>query len=157
MDLGSIPFILTVVLLLVVFYFFRGRGGGVRNRPELIQSLLSEVKLDQALLETFNLRQKPKKFETTSWQIYENRIDFLEEWLQDALAKAFGMIEDFNQQIQIAKKEKSVSYMNIDVAKLRGPLAKSKKGLEDWLEETTGHRELPIRYPSPFGWFFGER
>ena len=157
MDSGSIPLILTVVLLLVVFYFLRGRGGGVGNRPELVQSLLTEVKLNQALVETFQLRQKPKKFEMTSWEIYKTSIDFLEESLQDTLANAFGMVEDFNQQIQIAKKEKSLSYMNIDVAKLRGPLAKSKKGLEDWLEETTGHRELPTRYPSPFGWLFGER
>ena len=157
MDSGSLPLILTVVLLLVVFYFFRGRGRGVRNRPELVQSLLSEVKLNQALLETFKLRQKPKKFEMTSWEVYKTSIDFLEESLQDTLAKAFGMVEDFNQQIKIAKKEKSTSYMNIDVAELRGPLAESKKRLEDWLEETTGHRELPIRYPSPFGWLFGER
>ncbi len=152
-----IPLILTVVLLLVVFYFLRGRGGGVGNRPELVQGLLSEVKLNQVLVETFQLRQKPKKFEMTRWQINNGKIDFLEESLQDTLAKAFSMVEDFNQQIQIAKKEKSTSYMNIDVAELRGPLAESKKGLEDWLEETTGHRELPIRYPSPFGWLFGER
>ena len=157
MDSGSIPLILTVVLLLVVFYFLRGRGGGVGNRPELVQSLLTEVKLNQALVETFQLRQKPKKFEMTSWEVYKTSIDFLEESLQDTLANAFGMFEDFNKQIKIAKKEKSNSYMDIDIAKLREPLAKSRKGLEDWLEETTGHRELPTRYPSLFGSLFGER
>jgi len=157
MNAEIIPLILTAVLLLAVFYFLRGRGGGVGNRPELVQSLLSEIKWNQALVETFHIRQKPKKFEMTRWQINNGKIDFLEESLQDTLAKAFGMVEDFNQQIQIAKREKSNSYTNIDVAELRGPLAESKKGLEDWLEETTGHRELPIRYPSPLGWWFGER
>ena len=67
------------------------------------------------------------------------------------------MIEDFNEQIKIARREKSNSYMSIDIAKLKEPLDKSREGLEDWLEETTGHRELPIQYPSPFGWLFGGR
>jgi len=45
------------------------------------------------------------------------------------------MAEDFNRQIDAAKKHKSASYLaNINVDNLRKPLVRGKQGLEEWLQ-----------------------
>jgi len=155
-DFGALPVLISLGVVLLLFYLLRRRGGSVRRRPELVQSLIYEVRLNQALVDTYHLREKPKTFESTHWQLYKDKIDFLEEPLQKTLNNVFSMVAEFNGQIKAARKAKSNDFQNINVSKLKTPLAKSKKGLEDWLEETTGHRELPPRYPSLLGSLFGE-
>jgi hypothetical protein len=123
----------------------------------MVQSLIYELRLNQALVDTFHLREKPRRFESTHWQLSKDKLGFLEEWLQNTLAEVFELVDEFNQEIKAAKKAKMLEQLNIDVSKLKEPLAKSKKGLEDWLEENTGHRELPPRYPTLLGSLFGER
>jgi hypothetical protein len=157
MDLGALPVLITLGVVILLFYLLRRRGGSVRHRPEMVQSLIYEVRLNQALVETFYLREKPRRFESTHWQLNKDKLDFLEESLQNTLDEVFDMVADFNQQIKTAKKAKMLSQLNLDVNELKEPLAKSKKGLEDWLEENTGHRELPPRYPTLLGSLFGER
>lgn len=157
MDLGALPVLITLGVVILLFYLLRRRGGSIRQRPEMVQNLIYEVRLNQALVETFHLREKPKRFETTHWQLNKDNIDFLDASLQNTLSQAFGMVEDFNQQMKVAKKAKMLDQLSLDVSKLQEPLAESKKGLEDWLEENTGHRELPPKYPSLLGSLFGER
>jgi len=157
MDLGALPVLITLGIVILLFYMLRRRGGNVRQRPELVQSLIYEVRLNQALVETYYVREKLRRFETTHWQLNKDRLDFLGESLQKTLSEVFGRVEDFNQQIKTAKKAKMLENLNLDVNKLKEPLAESKKGLEDWLEENTGHRELPPRYPTLLGSLFGER
>ncbi len=157
MDLGALPVLITLGVVVLLFYLLRRRGGSVRQRPEMVQSLIYEVRLNQALVETFHLREKPRRFESTHWQLNKDKLDFLEESLQNTLAKVFDMVEDFNQQIKAAKKSKMLEHLNLDIDKLKEPLVESKKGLEDWLEENTGHRELPPKYPTLLGSLFGER
>lgn len=157
MDLGAIPVLITLGIVMLLFYILRRRGGSVRQRPEVVQGLVFEVRLNQALVDTFHLREKPKRFESTNWQIHKDKLDFLEESLQNTLSGVFEMVEYFNQQIKTAKKAKAFDRLSLDVSKLKEPLAESKKGLEDWLEENTGHRELPPKYPSLLGSLFGER
>ena len=156
MDFNALPVIISLGVVLLLFYLLRRRGGSVRRRPELVQSLIYEVRLNQALVDTYHLREKPKRFESTQWHLHRDKIDFLEEPLQKTLTNVFSMVEEFNEQIKASKKAKSNDFQNINVNKLKTPLAKSKKGLEDWLEEATGHRELPPKYPSLFGSLFGE-
>jgi len=161
MDFGAIldnlPLILAVlVLLLLQFFFWRPKPE--KTQQEIAHSLLSEVKLNHALVGIYDLRQKPKKFEVTSWQRNKNRLDFLGESLQGALSDAFGIVEDFNRQIDTAKKHRSVGYMaDLDVGKLKGPLTKSKDGLEEWFLTTTGRKEPPLKYPGIFDTLFGGR
>ena len=157
MDLGALPVLITLGVVILLFYLLRRRGGSVRQRPEMVQSLIYEVRQNQALVETFNLREKPRRFESTHWQLNKDKLDFLEESLQHTLVKVFDMVEDFNQQMKAAKKAKMLEHLNLNVEKLIEPLAESKKGLEDWLEENTGHRELPPKYPTLLGSLFGER
>ncbi len=157
MDLGAIPVLITLGIVMLLFYLLRQRGGSVRRRPEVVQALIYEVRLNLALVDTFHLREKARRFESTNWQLHKNKLDFLEESLQNTLSGVFEMVEYFNQQIRTAKKAKAFDRLSLDVSKLKEPLAESKKGLEDWLEENTGHRELPPKYPTLLGSLFGER
>lgn len=156
MDLGALPVIITLGVVILLFWLLRRRGG-IRQRPEVVQSLIYEVRLNQALVDTFHLRGKPRRFEDTNWHLHKNKLDFLEDSLQSILTEVFDTVEDFNQQIKAAKKAKTIDKLNLNVGKLKEPLANCKKGLEDWLEEHTGHRELPPKYPTLFGSLFGER
>jgi len=190
MDLGALPVIISLVVIMLVFTFLRRRiGGGRGNQPAVVQSLLFDVKLNQALVETFHMREKPRKFERANWEANKDKIDFLEETfakkckdcghehedivercekcgsanlrdplqLRKTLSYVFQTVGEFNDQIQAAKKAKSTSYMNIDVGKLKEPLAKSKQGLEDWMMDTIGKKELPPKYPTLTGMLFGQR
>lgn len=155
--LDNLPIILAVIVLLLLQYLF-WRPKPERTHQEIAHSLLSEVKLNQGLVEIFGLREKPKKFEITSWQRNKTRLDFLDESLQTSLSDAFGIVEDFNRQIESAKKHKSPSYMaGLNVGKLKEPLAKSKQGLEDWFLANTGRKEPPLKYPGIFDTLFGGR
>jgi len=190
-DFGTLPLLITLGVIILLFFLVRRRGGSVRQRPELVQSLIYEVRLNQVLVDTFHLREKPKSFESTQWQLYKDKLDFLEETfakkckdcghehenmvercnrcgsenlrgrsrndLRETLSDVFSRIEEYNVEIKAAKKARSTDFLNTDVSKLKTPLARSKKGLEDWLEENTGHRELPPKYPTMLGSLFGER
>lgn len=160
MDFSAIaenfPLIASIVGLILLQIFLRRRRRSERTQGEIVQNLLSEVKLNQALVETSHLRQKPKKIETVSWQRTKAKLDFLDSSLQVALSDAFTMAEDFNQQIDAANKHKSASYMaSVNMDRLKGPLAKSKEGLEQWLLSTTGEKEPPPKYPGVFDGLFG--
>ncbi len=162
MDFGDIaekvPFIVIAIVFILLQFFLRRRRKPEMMRQEIVESLLSEVRLNQALAETFSLRQKPKKFETVSWQRCKTGLDFLDQSLQAILSDAFGMAEDFNQQIEAAKKYKSASYMvNVNVDKLKEPLTKSRQGLEQWLLSTVGAKEPPPKNPGLFDGLFGKR
>jgi len=155
--LNNLPIIAAViVVLLLQFLFWRPKPD--RTQQEIAQNLLTEVKLNQGLVGIFGFRQKPKKFEVTSWQRNKNRLAFLNESLQSALSDAFDMVEDFNRQIDMAKKHRSTSYMaNLNVDKLKEPLAKSKQGLEEWFLIKIGKKEPPMKYPGIFDTLFGGR
>ncbi len=153
--MNVLPLIIIIVLLAVVFTWIRLGAGSVRHRPDLVQRLIYETRLNQALVETFHLREKPRKFEITVWKMSQNKIDFLEDSLRQTLINVFSTVEEFNEQIRAARKAKTFNQLNIDANKLKEPLAESRKGLEDWLEDTTGQRELPSKYPSIFSWWFG--
>ncbi len=161
MDFGAIgenvPIIVAIIGLILLQVFFRRRKPATTHL-EIAQSLLTEVKLNQALAENYYLRQKPKKFETVSWRMNKNKLDFLGHELQVVLSDVFMVAEDFNQQIDAAKKYKSASYMvNVNVDKIKGPLDKSKQGLEQWLLENVGTKEPPPKYPSIIDSLFGGR
>ena len=190
MDLGALPVILGLVVIIVVFGLLRGRAGvGRGNQPKVVQSLLFDVRINQALVETFHMREKPRKFERANWEMNKDKLGFLDETfakkcrdcghehentvekcekcgsenlrepfqLRKPLSYVFETVGEFNDQIKAAKKARATSYMNIDVAKLKEPLAKSRQGLEDWMMDTIGQKELPPEYPTLKGMLFGQR
>ena len=154
----NLPFFLLIIGLILLQFFLRRRGKPEATYRDIVQNLLTEVKLNQALVETFSLRQKPKKFEITSWQLAKNKLDFLDHPLQISLTDAFTIIQDFNQQIEATKKHKSASYMaNVDADKLKEPLSKSKQGLEEWLKSKIAKKDTPAKRPGIFDDWFGRR
>lgn len=157
MDWGN-PLIIAVILGLVLLQFFLRRRKPATVSQEVVQRLLTEVKVNQALVEVAHLREKPHKFMVNTWRMNKTKLDFLGQSLQGALSDAFDLFEEFNQQIDAAKKHKSARYMaDIDAKKLKEPLAQSKQGLEEWLLAKTGSKDPPPKYPSMFDILFGSR
>ena len=191
MDLPGLPIIILLVVIITMSVFLRGRSrGGRGNQPKVVQALLFDVKLNQALVETFHMREKLRRFETANWEVNKDNLDFLDEvfkkkcrdcghehentvekcekcgsvnlrepfQLRNTLSYVFETVGEFNDQIKAAKKARLPSYLNIDVDKLKEPLAKSRQGLEDWMMETIGRKELPPpEPPSLTGMMFGQR
>ena len=162
MDFGALqdnlPFIIAIAVLVVIQFFFRRKRKPEGTQTEIIRNLLTEIRLNHAMAETFSQRQKPHKFEVVSWQRNKNKLDFLPQPVQTSLSNAFSIAEDFNQQIDSTKKFKSAgSIVNIDAQKLLEPLAKSREGLEEWLQLKTGSTEAPTKYPGMFDDFLGGR
>ncbi len=145
-DLGKNITVLLPLIILILFQVFLKKRKGERTPLEVVGSLLSEVNQNQKLMEAFLFHWQVKKFKTGSWERNKNKLDFLSQSLQNALSDVFGLAEDFNRQIDNAKKYKSSSYLaNISVDKGRGRLARRKQGLGEWLEANIGRKELPRR------------
>ncbi len=156
MDTGAIVLIVTMIAVVVLFSIFRGKGG-VRHRPEVVQFLLFDVKMNQSLIITFYDREKIRGFERTNWEINKSKISFLGESLKDTLRNTFTLVEELNAEIKAVKKDKTRDRHEVDVSKLAEPLAKCREGLEGWLMEALGTTEVKPRYPSLMGMFFGDR
>lgn len=154
MDYGFLIVIVSLLIVVALFSFLRGRGG-VRRHPEIVQLIRNDVRMNQALVTAFYLREKPKQFERNNWELYKSKVGFLGESLNETLRLTFSMIEDLNQEIKLAKKNKT-SHQSINVTKLNEPLAVCLKGLEDWMIENLGTTDPPTKYPSLLGTFFGQ-
>ncbi len=157
-DPGNILFIAIIVGLLLLQFFLRRRRSPQATQQQIVQNLLPEVRFNLRLAEVLTLDWQAKKFMTTNWKINKNKLDFLDQSLQATLTDAYTIAEDFNQQLGIAKKYKSSGYLaNIDLAKLKEKLTKSREGLEAWLLSKTGTKEPPPKYPSITDFLFGSR
>ena len=148
--------VVVLAIILLLFSLFRRRGGPAKY-PEIVQSLLYDIKCDQALADTFLQREKPRRFEDSNWQMNKSKIGFLGESVKQKLKESFALVEEFNKQIKECKKTHSDSYKAIDLTKFKELLAKCRQELEDWMVEKTGQKELPTKYPTLTGFFFGER
>jgi len=145
--------VLLLVLLVGIFVgaiFLRRRR--TETAPMVIAvELYRDVQKNQKLLEVFSFQLKVKRFKTKNWKKHNSRILFLSEGLRASLAEAFKLAEDFNQKIDEAQKQGSSSLLSmVQVDKLREPLAKSRQGLEQWIQENWGNRNL---YPKRISFF----
>ncbi len=162
MDFGAIgenlPVFVIIAGLILLQFFLRRRRKPETTQREIVQNLLAETRLNQAVLEFFSVRQEPKKFVATTWRRNITNLSFLSQPLQAALSESFMMAEDFNQQIDAAKKHKSANYIpSLNVDKLKGLLTKSREGLEEWFVAHTGTKKPPLEYPGVFDGLFGGR
>jgi hypothetical protein len=148
--------IIIIGIVLILFSLVRRRGGAAKY-PEVVQALLYDVKLDQALAEHFLEITKLRRFENVNWLMNKDKIGFLGESLKDMLRETFKLVEEFNQQIKAAQKAKSDSYKTIDLTRFKELLDKCRQELEDWMVQKTGQKELPPKYPTLWGSLFGER
>lgn len=158
MDSGSWILIIVLGIVIVLFTLFRPRGGP-HKYPEVIQFILYDIKMNQALVETFQKRDKPKTFEHNNWEMNKNKIHFLTEAQKELLKETFALVDELNVEIQAAKKDRTGlhSYKNLDLTKFKELLDKCQKELEDWMITNTGQKELPMKYPSIWSSLFGER
>lgn len=155
MDFGTIgerlPFIIATVVFVILWQYFRGKRKPEVGRQEIVRRLLLEVKLNQALAGILDQQPRPRRFETVSWLRSKSKLDFLDRSLKGALSNAFDMVEDYNQQLNMAKKYRSSgSLATINVSKLEDALDKSSEGLEQWLRMSTGTKDSPPKHPSFF-------
>jgi hypothetical protein len=155
---GNGAWLLIVVagIILILFSLLRRRGGPDKY-PEVVQALLYDVKLNQALAAGFLQIDKPHRFENTNWQMNKDKIGFLGESLKLMLRESFALVEEFNKKIKESKKTKSDSYRTIDLTRFKELLDKCRQELEDWMVQKTGQKELPPKYPTLLGSIFGER
>ena len=127
--------IIPIIILIVLSFVMRRRRPAEKTDTEIAGSLFLDANENLKLAESFSFQRRPKKFRTGSWQRNSEKVDFLDASLRSSLADAFGLAEDFNQEIEAAKKYKSTIYLSgVDVHKLEEPLTKSKQGLEEWLK-----------------------
>ncbi|MFC1874041.1 hypothetical protein ACFLYX_01930 [Chloroflexota bacterium] len=156
-EIGSNLPIIVIALALILFQFFMRRRPKQEKTPrEIATSLLAEVARNLHQVESFQAQSRMGRFLLESWSRNKNRLDFLGRELQNDLSDAYMIAEDLNRQIEMAKKQKSSVYMaTLDVEKLRGPLTRSKEGLEQWLVDNFGSQEPPVEYPGIMDSLFG--
>ena len=149
MDLSNtatnILFVLGIAFLIAINLFLKSRHQA-RKPAEMVLSLLSEINHNQKLVEDFQFHLNVKKFKTENWKINKTKVNFLGQSLLTTLDTAFSMAESFNHDIDTAKKYKSTGYLTvISIDKLKEPLAKSKQGLEEWLQANIEQPQLAGR------------
>jgi len=142
-EIGQVlSYLVPVVAFIVINIFFRKKQEQKRQQ-QVVRSLLSEIDYNQKLMETFLFKWQSKKFKTGTWKRNKDKMDYIDQSLHNTLAGAYAIAEEFNGEIETAKKHKSSSYLAaIRVDRLKEPLAKSRQGLEEWLELNKRAKEM---------------
>jgi len=147
-EIGKIFFYVLPVIVFILFNIFFRKQQEQQRRLTVVKSLLSEMEHNQKLMEAFLMRWQTRKFKTGNWKRNKDKMDYIGQGLRATLAGAYEIAEEFNRDIAAAKKHKSPGYLaGIQVDRLREPLAKSRQGLEQWLELNKG-RKKPIEEDS---------
>ena len=142
-DIGSLfTYFLPVLAFVIINIFFR-KQQQQKRRQQVVRSLLSEIDYNQKLMEAFLFKWQAKKFKTGTWKSNRGKMDYIDQSLHNTLAGAYEIAEQFNSEIDTAKKHKSSSYLaGIQVDRLKEPLARSKQGLKEWLELDKRQKEM---------------
>ena len=147
-DWGEIGKILTylipAVILILTNVVFRKKHQQ-KAKLTVVRGLLSEIEHNQKLIGAFSLGWPTEKFKTGTWKRNMSKMDYIEPSLRYTLAEANEIAEEFNREIEAAKKHKSTSYLaGSQVDRLSKPLAMSKEGLEEWLLLSKDKEKSPL-------------
>jgi hypothetical protein len=143
-EIGQVISYLVPVVAFIVFNVIFRKKQQQKRQQQVVRSLLSEIDYNQKLMETFLFKWQSKKFKTGTWKSNRDKMDYIDQSLHNTLAGAYEIAEEFNSEIDAAKKHKSSSYLaGIRVDRLKGPLARSRQGLEEWLELNKRAKEMP--------------
>ncbi len=138
MDLSETWMTVLLVVLMVgllVANVFLGKRKAEKAPMGKVVSVLSDIRHNQKIVQTFNFHWQTKRFKTGGWRRNSTKITFLPEDLWISLDKIFDLIDDYNQRIDIAKKSRSDSYMaGIDVDRLKAPLDGAAERLREWVQ-----------------------
>jgi hypothetical protein len=148
-GIGQILAYLIPAIAFVVFNIIFRKQQEQKRRLEVVKGLIAELDKNQKLMEAFSLQWQLKKFKAGHWQRHKNKLDYIGPALRATLAGAYEIAEDFNREIELAKKQKSTSYLaGVRVDRLKEPLAKSRQGLEEWYA-LNKDRKKPAEDESP--------
>jgi len=160
LNSGSWILIFTLIVIFVLFSLLRKRGGPTKY-PEYVQSVIWDIRLNQAIVSSFfkraELKLKPRRFESTNWMLNKNRVTFLNESLKNDLNEIFDMVAQYNQDLKVSWKTNPESYGNIDLSHFKELLDRSREALEEWMVENYGQKEYSPKPTGISGLFFGER
>jgi hypothetical protein len=164
MDFGNagdfLPVIISIVVILLLQFFLRRRRSPNADNISIIQGILSEARLNLRLIDIFSYSKIGRKFMTTSWKLYGNKLSFLGSQLETTISDAFMRAEECNQQIASAKKYKSTSYLSsIDIGKMKEVFTDTVEGLEEWLsmQSESEIERATDKTPGMFDDFIGRR
>ena len=143
MDFGNLsevmPVILVILGLVALQFFMRRKGTSKSSHQHQVHAILSDVRINLRLVEILMEGEQIKRFAINGWNTSSNDIEFLSQNLQSALTDAFGIAQDYNDQVATTKQFQASNYeASIDTVKLRDLLQKCKSGLEDWLMNNVG-------------------
>jgi len=143
-EIGQVlSYLVPVVAFIVINIFFRKQQEQKRQQ-QAVHGLLSEIDYNQKLMEAFLFKWQAKKFKTGVWKRSKDKMDYIDNSLRNTLAGAYAIAEEFNGEIDAAKKYKSPGYLaGIQLDRLNEPLARSKQGLKVWLELNKRAKEMP--------------
>jgi hypothetical protein len=153
---GGWVVIVVLAIIMILFSLFRRRGGAAKY-PEIVQAILYDIKWNQVLADNFPKNDKYRRFAYSNWRMNKDKIGFLGEIVKQMLRESFTLVEEYNKIIREAQKAKSDSHKDIDLTRFKELVAKSRQELEDWMVQKTGSKDLPPKYPTIMGLFFGER
>ena len=126
--------IIPLIALIAVSFIMRRRKSE-KNPQEMVTSIILDLNMNQKIMDEFDYQKRPKKLKTGAWGRNEAKISFLGESLRSDLSKFFRMAEDFNQQVDSAKRLGSTIHLSgISVERMTEPLSKSREGLSEWLK-----------------------
>ncbi len=128
--------IMIPLLVLIVFSMYSRRRRAEGTDVEIASSLLSDINENLRAIQQSAYQKKPKKFKVGSWQRNNAKLGFLEPAVHADISKAFEMAENMNEQLAVAKKQKSDAYLSgVDIHKLEGPLTQSRDSIQEWIRE----------------------
>jgi hypothetical protein len=143
MDLSNVseylPVLIAIIGVIALQYFLRRGRGPVSSQRNIVEGLMSDVRINLRLVEVLDDGEQIKHFSVTGWSLYKNKVDFLDQQVQTALMESYELAEDYNNQIATNRKFRSAHYIaSINTGKMKERLQKSMSGLEDWMYRATG-------------------
>ena len=143
-EIGKIFGYMLPVIFFVVFNVLFRKQQEQKKRVTVVKSLLSEIDYNQKLAESFSTGLQIKKFKTATWDRNKDKLNYMDdEGLYSALVDSYEIAREFNREIDMAKNYKSTSYLaSIKLDRLREPLARSKQGLQEWLERNRNKKNI---------------
>lgn len=141
-GIGKVLSYLIPVIMFILFNVLFRKQRAQQRRLAVVKRLLSEIDYNHRLVEAFSLRSQMKKFKTATWKRNKDKMDYIDQSLYLTLADAYEIADGFNRELDAAKKHNSSSYLvGINADRLIKPLAKSRRGLEEWIELNKGQKK----------------
>jgi len=142
-EIGKVLSYLIPVIMFILFNVLFRKQREQQRRIAVVKRLLSEIDYNHRLVELFSLQSQMKKFKTATWKRNKDKMDYIDQSLYLTLADAYAIADGFNREIDEAKKYKSTSYLvGINTQRLIEPLAKGRRGLEEWIELNKGKKKI---------------